>query len=414
MPATFTVDNAAPYFSPWVWRKSGSSYALSNHLGAYVKFNFTGPSVAVTFDMAHLSGVSATDLPLLSYAVDGVRSTYQLQASDTTKTFASGLAAGPHSFQLDFIAYNGTYDAWNTPVLAVKITAFVLGGGESISAPAIAPFTMAVFGASSTQGAEVYGSNGLVTDHDARASCVRLIAERLGCEYGMICAGGIGYQQASASINYPALKDSYTAYSSGQSRLVGGLLSPIPDYLFTDLGINDSATGLAAVITTQIGNWRTICGGGTTTKFLIAVPWNGVNASAVTTGFTNAADANAILINTGRTNYDHVTSGHLSAAGSIDFAADIVIATGFPRLDTGPTVTRLSATKVDISWPAATSGSGTKTYTPEYVQVDANGYPLASDDWHQAPALTGLSAVIAGLTTNQPYAFRVRASGNAA
>lgn len=73
-------------------------------------------------------------------------------------------------------------------------------------------------------------------------------------------------------------------------------------------------------------------------------------------------------------------------------------------VEAAPTVT-ISGTRADLSWTAA-AGSGTKTYTPQYVPLDANGFP--STTWQSGSATTSTSAHLVGLTANTSYAFRIQ------
>lgn len=58
-----------------------------------------------------------------------------------------------------------------------------------------------------------------------------------------------------------------------------------------------------------------------------------------------------------------------------------------------------------LSWSAAVGGSGTVTYTPQYVLLDANGFP--STTWTSLTPTTNTSASVGALVVGS-YAFRIK------
>jgi hypothetical protein len=72
-----------------------------------------------------------------------------------------------------------------------------------------------------------------------------------------------------------------------------------------------------------------------------------------------------------------------------------------------PTITVLSGTSVQLDWPAASGGTGALRYYPQWVALDANGFPSATV-WSEGASQTALTATLTGLTPGVSYAFRVR------
>lgn len=333
MPATIAVTDAGVFFSPYNWYSDGagvlqsnnvhasSTYAKSNTPGAYLKTSFSGTSCKVNVDVTPLTGgsVAAGDYPAIGYRVDGAAQTrYQLLSSDTQITVATGLASGSHTLQIDFLGVMwNTKDRWTTPVMVLKVTGLELDTAASVTAPRL-PGRMVVFGNSNTEGHEAVAAGVSVAHQDASVSYARLLATLLHCEVGIVGFAGQGIDTAVGTANVPALTAAWNLYAAGQSRLVAGRLSPDPDYLVCNHGINDSGD-ITTSATSLISAWRTAA---PTAPILITVPWTGVKVSQFTAAVAAAADANTYLLNTGVTSYGS-NGTHLSTAGHSTYATDL-------------------------------------------------------------------------------------------
>ncbi len=86
--------------------------------------------------------------------------------------------------------------------------------------------------------------------------------------------------------------------------------------------------------------------------------------------------------------------------------------------DTGPVVQDLGsgtigANAVDLTWSAADNGGSSVTYTPQGIQVDANGFPLVDATWADSTPTSSTSATFTSLGAGVTYAFRLKMSDSA-
>jgi hypothetical protein len=131
----------------------------------------------------------------------------------------------------------------------------------------------------------------------------------LNCEYGQNGFTGLGWTVAGAGGAGPVsfftlgndANSSWNKYWAGHSRLVGGLLSPAPDYIITNLGANDwnVATG---TVTAAVTGYLTACRvAAPNAKIVLVTAYDGEGLAGVEAGFTayQAAtpDASAFIIN---------------------------------------------------------------------------------------------------------------------
>jgi lysophospholipase L1-like esterase len=286
---TFQVTSAAPgtaadtnvFFSPYTWYSpgggalqsnninAGSTYAVTNCMGAYVKFKANCTGVSLNYD--NTLYVGAGDYPIIMYAVDdGAFTTYQLASGDAgVKALATGLSAGVHTFTL-FLKSTGSTTSndrwlWTTaPYLALKITSFTITGGTgATSAVALRSKRAVFFGDSITEG--LHAAQGDTTTPDATSSYVSQVAAALNAEYGQVGFNGSGWEAAPSNINSTKFhgagvtaQQTWRSYANGKSRLVSSAFSPVPDYVFVFHGTNDGTGGaLNATITADASDWLT-------------------------------------------------------------------------------------------------------------------------------------------------------------
>lgn len=332
------VTDSDLFFSPWNWSSDGagalqsnnikasSTYAESNTPGAYFVTVFSGTSVKINVSVTMLSGASVTalDYPALDYSVDAAAPTRtQLTSASTQLTLGTGLADTTHTLAVNFLGVGLSADRWTTPVMALRVTGLVLDASRYLSVPSIRPKRLLGFGDSNTEVEEGLGSGVSVAHQVASLSYLRLLgAACLNAEVGVVGFSFTGYSAVgNAGTNLPNLQDGWSLYAAGKSRLVAGALSPAPDYLLSDMGINDNTGGfnVVAPVTALIGAWRTAA---PSAKILLVVPWNGDKAAQIQTGTTNAADGNAYFLNTGVTSYAS-TGPHLLVAGHAAYQTDL-------------------------------------------------------------------------------------------
>lgn len=332
------VDDADVEFSPYNWRLSGSTFALTNNPGAYLLTKFTGTSFRLRVDVSALvtAGESAGQYPAIGYYVNGTYTRYQLTSSDTTLTLASGLSAGTHTLELVLVGAWWQSDRWTTPVQALKVTGFEVDGGSDVAAPDTYADALLLFGDSNCEGYEALGTGVTVANQDAGLSHALLYRHALKCEVGVVAFAGQGYTQTVAAANLPDLEDSWDFYSSGQSRLSGGLLAPEPTYLVSVQGQNDGGD-VTATVTALIAAWRAAAPGAT---IFVGSPVNQSHASQLSAAVAAAADANCfwlpiaqdLLTGTGFDNGTHINGlrGHPRYAAMLlgGMVEDLVAAGG--------------------------------------------------------------------------------------
>ncbi len=288
------VTDTTLYFSPYNWYSDGagslqsnnvkgsSTYAQSNNPGAYFKFKVTTTTtgdVVANFDNAHLSTVTGADYPQLAIFRDGGAPTLTQLSGTTTQavTLASGLAAGTYEFVVLFKACNVTgADRWNTPRLSVKCTGLTVPAGSSFSAPTKRSRNIIIYGDSITEGVANKGTTTAVADQDAGYTWGQFLAAALDAEVGIVGFGQSGWQTAGAG-NVAQFQAGWDLYSAGRSRLVSGSLTPAPDSVVICHGVNDSATGLTAVIDSVLTAIRAAC----SCRIYVLIPFDGSNRSAI-------------------------------------------------------------------------------------------------------------------------------------
>jgi len=330
-PVTITVADADVFFSPYNWYKSGSTYALTNTPGAYIKTRFTGTSFKLNVDVSELTGAStsAGDYPRILYSVNGGAWTSRLLTSaDTQITLATGLADSTHNIEITFAAVAwASEDRWTTPVMALKITGFEVDTGKDVATPTTFAGRMLVYGDSHTEGHEALAAGVSVTNQDASQAFPILLARAFECEVGIIGFAGQGYTAAIGSNhNLVDVEAAWDEYYSGQSRLSGGLLDPAPDYIVTSHGTNDSGASdgdVTTAVENLIGAWRTAAPDAT---IFVALPPALIKESAIRSGVTNAADANTFVIDHGEAlNVGRYYNGdHLSVRGHAWYGAALI------------------------------------------------------------------------------------------
>lgn len=288
MSTTIAVNDASVVYglSPYNWYQNGSTSLKTVNPGAYIKFNFTGTSLAVVVDVSSLTAASTASglYPVIAYTVDGVRTTAQLTSSSSSVVLATGLADATHTFKLDLIGVDesGTIDRWNTPSMALTITSFTVDTGKAASQVTLnsGGFYLS-YGDSITEGAVVLANATNPPTYaqveDATLGYQQLIASYLNMEYGNCAFAGQSWTGGVS--NVPGLPTSYTSLYSGQSRT----FSPAPTIVTVNMGTNGSVT--AGTVTSFMTSLRASVGpGGQINMF---IPFGQQNASAITTGYNN-------------------------------------------------------------------------------------------------------------------------------
>lgn len=289
-------NNASVYYSPSNWDDRGTFMSSANP-GAYAKVAFSGTSIAVKVDVSAMASASlpSGSYPIVRTVIDNVAFVDTQLTSAGNPITRSGLTAGAHTLDVYFLAADiNNGDRWVTPVNAVRITGFTLDSGASVSAVSKRSKTALFFGDSIWEGylaagtvtTQPVGNNNLLTT-------VPAIAKAFDAEYGVIAFSGQGYQQAgnNGAVAFPS---AYASYSSGRSRLVGGLFSPAPDFIFVQHGTNGTTT--QANVQAMIANLRAAA---PSARIMMIVPANGSARTQITAAVAAVASPTVNLIDIG-------------------------------------------------------------------------------------------------------------------
>lgn len=403
VPVVVAVTNTALYFSPFNWYSDGvgsmqsnnvkasSTYALCPVRGGYLKFRATvgaSGSIQLNLDTTSLAALTADGCPQLAWSVNGAafqRST--LTSGQTSLVLASGLSAGTYEVCVAFAGVYITHDGgtaqnYTTPNNAVKITAVQLSSGGSVSSTTIRPKTLLAYGDSITEGDLSNGGPRSASSQETAWVYAMILGAALNAEVGIVAYYGQTWSWFGST---------WSNYYSGASRLVGGLLTPAPDYVTVNYGENDGNPGPASATVTS--NLASLAAAAPTAKIALIIPFSGkarTNLSAATLPSNGVlVDLNRYEMTSGFTmwSYDgqHPNQrGHALLGGLLAYAISTTAPGGASR-----TVTVTLTT--DGSTPAA-SLSGLKW------RFFDNSQPNAS----LAPASTG-----AGATTNGSGVFSV-------
>lgn len=334
VPATATtqdiaVTNTALYFSPYNTRSDGggsyqsnniygsSTFARWNSPGAYLDVNVTiagggAGLVQLLLDTSILNGLTANRAPILQYGYDNrVPSTSQLaySASTVALTLASGLSAGTYTFFVEFKAIGlnspgNRFDPGSTPYNAVEILGLRIDSSASVAA-ATRPSNGygVVFSDSTNEGAGLISAGAPsgdveAVDNDATQTIAFLLRRAFDVDLGNISYGGCGFAKginnATASASAPSFWSATAANRFGDqieasvTRLVSGVLSPVPTWCVIMLGANDASIPLTSTLVTNAINGIRPLIGTNCWLFVCADPLPDMPFTELSTGVANA------------------------------------------------------------------------------------------------------------------------------
>lgn len=230
------TDDARVVWSPYNWDDRGD-HKSSNTPGAFLDIAFTGPSVSVKVDVSRLvaAGVAAGSYPTVSTVVDGSSVVDTKLTSSMSAITRTGLSNGPHTIRVSFNATDPSVPRFGAdPINAVRIAGFTVDPTGSLTQASDLPPDIAFTDSRGEGWASL--NIGAPAGNSARHTIWPIIAKALGGNLGLIGFSGIGFQEAGFDV--PKIIDSFGLYSTGRSRLVGGLFSPQPRNIFCDLGAN--------------------------------------------------------------------------------------------------------------------------------------------------------------------------------
>ena len=236
-------------YSPMNWTAEANAASTIN-AGAYFRTMFTGNSCYLNFDTADAT------LPYseIYYRVDGYSAasgwTRATPAADINCSPSSDLAAAPwHLVEVVVKSTSQTVNRWNASALGtvVRLSGITLAQGASTTLPYAAPWTIAVFGDSITEGVRTVNQTASndTDQNDATLGWAYNLGRLMGAEVGVIGFGGQAFTVVGSG-NVPVFTTSYSEMSSGVTR---GTAVP-PELIVINMGTNDpTATNIATPAT---------------------------------------------------------------------------------------------------------------------------------------------------------------------
>jgi lysophospholipase L1-like esterase len=306
------VTDQAIFFSPYTSYSDGPGVLQENNVragstfvewvnpGSYLKLGFTGRSLRLRIDT---SSATRGFMPKVRWTLDDGRlTTLYLKRGQKTIEIANSLSAGAHTLAFYLAATDAYVDRWNRPVQSLKITGVEIENGATVSAPAgpiaIEPRRALLFGDSITEGMWVLGdskdSAKALEFNDATQAWPAMLAEALGTEYGICGFGGQSWVRYMNEV--PPFPASWKEYSKGRSRLTDGRLLPVPDYVFVNMGTNDSADVSAAA-----EGWlrEVLTAVGPQTRVFVIIPFGQQRAENLKKAIEKVADLRVFKLDLG-------------------------------------------------------------------------------------------------------------------
>jgi lysophospholipase L1-like esterase len=283
------------------WDTTGSN-ATCICPGNSITFQTDSANISVMLDKAmfDIIGIPLANQPVFRLIVDNTD-----QGTITGDGIATNIGSGTHTIELRYEHledYNSGYPTTSYTNRNQALVVRAIGVDPSASLAAYSPNgasagKLLAIGDSITRGwrADINRSSG-----NAYTTIQRRMSESLGYDYSCIAYNGWGLITTGSVGGAGAAIDSWTNYSSGRSRLSGGLLIEQPDMVVMNLGYNDSVyNNLAqqtAAVLAMLNDIRAKC---TSAKIIVIVPLSQALAQAINDAFTTFADSNSSLIDLG-------------------------------------------------------------------------------------------------------------------
>lgn len=310
--ALILITDQAIFFSPYTSYSDGQGALQANNVragstfvewvnpGSYLKLGFTGKSLRL-----HIDTSAATQglMPKVRWTLDDAPlTTLYLKRGQKTIEIADKLKAGPHTLAFYLAATDAYADRWNRPAQSLKITGIEMDAGASASAPsgpiAIEPKRALLFGDSITEGMWVLGDSKVaakaVEFNDSTQAWPAMLAEALGTEYGTCGFGGQSWVRNMNEV--PPFPAAWKDYSKGRSRLIDGKLSPVPDYVFVNMGTNDS-TDISAAAEGWLRALLKAAGSGT--QVFVIIPFGQQRAADLKRAIAEVGDSRVFKLDLG-------------------------------------------------------------------------------------------------------------------
>lgn len=298
-------------WSPYTWR-DGGTYRESNPQNASVELEFQSDSLSVDLDTAAYAGITVSDWPATAWSLDYGPWTSPVTANSGTNvggtvrrvTIAGSLPAGVWHHVLLWTSSNGNQSHWTG--LQQRVVRFSRTGGGALTSTRAPTYTsshnLLVFGDSTSE-----FSGGDTWPAPGHFHWPIGVARALSANLGLIAYEGQGWRVpptgGGAAFNTPgdAANQSWRWYSSGQSRLTAGVLTPAPDYVLASFGTNDqggfSSTQVQAAASDWLVQVRTAAG--PSAHIFVMVPFGQWFHANLTAAVAASGDTRVHLIDLG-------------------------------------------------------------------------------------------------------------------
>lgn len=241
-------------YSPLNWTQEASTASTIN-AGAYFRTMFSGNVCDLNFDVVN----QTVPFSEIYWRVDGYSAktpwTEAVPSANIPCTPSGDLAAAPlHLLEVVVKSTSQTINRWNAsqPGAVVRLAGITFAAGATTQLPYAAPWTIAVFGDSITEGIRTVNQTAAYdTDqNDATLGWAYLLGSDLGAEIGVIGFGGQGFTVAGSG-GVPPFTASYNLMSSAVARSASGQR---PQLIVINMGTNDPAATNIATAATNVLN----------------------------------------------------------------------------------------------------------------------------------------------------------------
>ncbi|MDR3459658.1 MAG: hypothetical protein P4N60_19690 [Verrucomicrobiae bacterium] len=307
-----TLDN-------WVCKPDSIS---STVCGASLTIGFSNTKqVTLLLDNAHLASFVPSRCPIIAWSVNhGGFQSRQLRATEKSLVLVSGVTNPVIELYIKGMSPFEDRFRGDVPPNSVKLTGFVLdAGGATRPVPQPGKVWMNIGDSIMSGDAALYAAhqgrppddNWAAAD-DGRASYGHFLAQRYGYREIRLAYGG--YDWAGVA-NLPELATVIDQKTSAISRLIKGLLNPLPDVVLINLGEN----GAPAVASVDHALAKIRSRVGLAAKIIVMIPVSGKARSEITQAFgsyKNAThDSRAYLVDLGPLKFDTADGTHPTAGG---------------------------------------------------------------------------------------------------
>ncbi len=263
-------------YSPMNWTQETNTASTIN-AGAYFRTMFTGASCYLNFDNSD----ATTPYSEIYYRVDGYAAgsgwTRTTPGADINCSPSGDLASAPwHLVEVVVKSTSQTINRWNASALGtvVRLAGITLAPGSSATLPYAAPWTIAVFGDSITEGVRTVNQTATndTDQNDATLGWAYDLGPLMGAEVGVIGFGGQGFTVAGSG-GVPIFPTSYGEMSNGVSRNN----IQVPELIVINEGTNDpTATSVTTAATTVLNG---LLSNYPKTPIALLVPFNQTHVS---------------------------------------------------------------------------------------------------------------------------------------